>query len=106
MTDFYDGMNPLGLRLDFINCILKLEDLLDPEESGFDDFLGDYTVDCINVSFSDVLFADPNEGNYYLDTLSVAENQAKVLNDIQKDIEDKPRDSTNPDIGCFEYQYE
>ena len=56
--------------------------------------------------FSDVLFADPNEGNYYLDTLSVAENQAKVLNDIQKDIEDKPRDSTNPDIGCFEYQYE
>ena len=106
VTDFYDGMNPLGLRLDFINCILKLEDLLDPEESGFDDFLGDYTVDCINVSFSDVLFADPNEGNYYLDTLSVAENQAKVLNDIQKDIEDKPRDSTNPDIGCFEYQYE
>ena len=80
--------------------------MLDPVDGSFPNFFEDYAFDCINASFSDTLFADVSENIYELDTLSIAEGQAKIISSIQKDFADRERDSTNPDIGCFEYQYE
>jgi hypothetical protein len=106
MSDFIQDGNIFNFNVRFENCVVRVEDILDPEDGAFPNFFDDYTKDCINVSSSDVLFADASENDYHLDTLSVAEEAAKVILSIQKDFADKDRDSTNPDIGCFEYQYE
>lgn len=106
MTDFFGGQSIFGFNVKFDHCIVRVEDILDPEDGSYPNFFEDFTFDCINASFSDVLFEDVSENIYTLDSLSIAEEQAKVIISIQKDIADKERDSTKPDIGCFEYQYE
>ena len=106
MTDFFQGSSLFDFNVRFDHCIVRVEDMLDPVDGSFPNFFEDYAFDCINASFSDTLFVDVSENTYELDTLSIAEERAKIISSIQKDFADRERDSTNPDIGCFEYQYE
>ena len=80
--------------------------MLDPTEGAYPNFFEDFTTDCINAVYGDTLFVSINENDYQLDTLSIAEEAAKVINGISLDLLNRARDATNPDIGCFEYQYE
>ena len=92
----------VGFNYDFKNCIVRVKDLLKPENTP--DFLTK-CKDCINADVRAKLFKKSSEGDYHLDTLSIAEMKALPITNILSDIEGKLRDVQKPDIGCFEYQY-
>ena len=92
----------IGFNYDFKNCIVRVKDLLKPENAP--DFFTK-CKDCINADVRAKLFKKSSEGDYHLDTLSIAEMKALPLTNILSDIEGKLRDVQKPDIGCFEYQY-
>ena len=88
----------------FQNCIVRVDELDD-----FDPFMNffDNCNTCINQTSTEVmLFADIDEDDYHLDTLSIAEGQATPLPGITIDLEANERDNDSPDIGCYEYQYQ
>ena len=85
-------------RLD--NCIVKVDEFDD--EGSFVDFF-DHCTNCINASRDDALFANLNENDFHLDTLSIAEMKAMPIPAIQLDLDGEVRDGMAPDIGCYEY---
>jgi len=88
----------------FDHCVLRVDDLLDPE-MGFPDFF-DNTNEVINADRTDPVFADIEEDDYRPDTLSIVEGKAFPISNINIDLEGNERDPNSPDLGCFEYQYE
>ncbi len=105
ISDFTGGTDPFSLNYFLTNCIVRVDELLDPTKGGFPDFF-DHTESCYNATSADAIFADPGEDDYHLDTLSVAEQKALPLPDFPMDLDGKERDPIVPDVGCFEYQYE
>ncbi len=88
----------------FDHCIVRLKDIL--EADSYPDFLTDCGT-CINNTDRDApLFVDRDDGDYHLDSLSIAEGQAAPIMDILLDLDEEERDPTTPDIGCYEYIYE
>lgn len=103
IADFEPG-NSFYLNYELDHCIVRVDELLDPE-TGFPDFF-DHCNACLTPSTQDALFVDTGEDNYQLDTLSVAEQMAVPVPGISIDLIGKERDPVKPDIGCYEYQYE
>ena len=87
----------------FENCIVGVDDLLTQQDGLFSDFLGTNCNPCIDADRRDILFVDPNEDDYHLDSLSIAIDQGRTIANLDTDLEGNPRDE-NPDIGCFERQ--
>ena len=88
----------------FNNCIVRVKDLLKPDNTP--DFLNN-CKNCINATTTAAgykLFKSTNTGDYHLDTLSLAHNQALVQKNIFIDLDSKVRDAMKPDIGCYEFQ--
>ncbi|MEZ5056208.1 MAG: right-handed parallel beta-helix repeat-containing protein [Saprospiraceae bacterium] len=94
--------NNAGFDYNFENCIVKVRELLDPDKGGFPDFFQN-CIPCINATSQDILFENPSEDDYHLDSLSIAEKQAIPIPGIGFDLEGVVRDNATPDIGCFEY---
>jgi hypothetical protein len=106
LTDFTGerGQNSLYMDYSFQHCIVRVNELTDAN-LGFPDFFT-HCEPCINANSQQALFADPNEDDYHLDTLSIAEGVAIPFPGILIDLEGTERDAQKPDIGCFEYKYE
>ena len=85
----------------FENCIVRVDELT--EQMGFENFFN-FCNPCQNGDNEDVIFFDPNEDDYHLDTLSLAEERAEAIS-IDIDLDGFIRDNTKPDLGCYEYQY-
>ena len=98
-----DPTDIVGFNYSFENCILRVDDLLMPE--NFPDFF-DNTVGTINADRDAVVFIDENADDYHLDTLSIAENVALSIPALDLDLDTEMRDPLTPDIGCYEYQYD
>lgn len=96
--------DPAYLQYSFDHCIVRVDELLDPN-TGFPDFF-DHCNECLTPTTQEALFADSSEDDYHLDTLSVAEQKALPINGIPFDLDGKERDPVMPDIGCYEYIYE
>ncbi|MCC6723137.1 MAG: right-handed parallel beta-helix repeat-containing protein [Saprospiraceae bacterium] len=103
LNDFERG-NDFYLDYYFDHCIVRVDDLLDPN-TGFPDFF-DHCNACLTPTTQEALFADINEDDYHLDTLSVAEKMAVPVPAILFDLLGNERDAATPDIGCFEYKSE
>ena len=92
-----------GFNYSFENCIVRVDEIVD--EDATPDFFDNCTP-CIpeaGTSNSDViLFKNPNENDFRLDSLSIAEAFASPISNITEDIEGNLRDRTTPDAGCFE----
>ncbi|MCO6493077.1 MAG: right-handed parallel beta-helix repeat-containing protein [Phaeodactylibacter sp.] len=104
LSDLYAGQNPNAFDVEFRNCIVRVDRLLDQQDGLYADFFEKQCATCINATRDDALFADPNEDDYHLDTLSIAEGMALPIPGIETDLEGNMRDEAAPDIGCFEYQ--
>ena len=101
---FNATMDNTSFNYNFTNCIVRVKDLLKPENTP--DFLKNCT-NCINATSTTAgykLFKSTNSGDYHLDTLSLAHNQALAQKNILIDLDTKNRDAVKPDIGCFEFQ--
>ena len=92
-----------GFNYEFKNCVVRVREIL--EDDQYPNFLTD-CENCINAEPTDALFAEVDEDNFHLDTLSVAETNAIPIFGIDLDLDGEERDGENPDIGCFEYVYE
>lgn len=88
-----------SFKYKFSHCIINAEELLD--ENNFPNFLNE-CENCIVPKPNDALFVDRFKYDLHLDSLSIANGKAKVIQQINKDIEGVDRNRTNPDIGCFE----
>lgn len=107
LFDISGGTDENLFDVSFENCIVKVNDLLTSQEGLFGNFFNEECESCINGTREDVLFVDPSEDDYRLDTLSIAEGQAIPItspNVIAIDLEGNMRDNDTPDIGCYEYQ--
>ena len=100
LDDYTLGTEPELLNYMLNNCIVRVDELLDPDQ--YPNFF-DNCEDCITVDDRDTLFLNIDGDNYSLDTNSVAEMKALPINTIESDILGAIRDATNPDIGCYEF---
>lgn len=83
----------------FENCLVKVDRLLD--DNNHPDFFN-YCMDCYDHTVGEKLFLDQNKNDFRLDTMSVALGKARPIF-VMEDIDGKPRKTTNPDPGCFEF---
>lgn len=105
LSDISEGKDPLLYNIKFEDCIVRVQELLGFNNGQYANFLEDQCNPCLNATRNDKVFADPNEDDYHLDSLSVAIGQAKPIDFprvINIDLEGKMRDANNPDIGCYE----
>ena len=56
LADFTFGMDPQAFDINFDRCIVRVDDLLDPEEGGYPNFLEEQCADCFNATTFDALF--------------------------------------------------
>lgn len=93
-----------GAELDynFTNCIVRVDELLDPDKGGHPDFFS-FCSPCTNSDSDDVLFKSIEDNDYHLDTLSVAEGKGIPISGLDADLDGVLRDGTSPDIGCYEF---
>lgn len=93
--------NQAAFDYNFENCIVRVDDLL--EEMDTPDFF-DHCIPCQpgrgegNV----ILFKDPSENDYTLDSLSIADGFAAPILGLTIDNIGERRDENIPDAGCFE----
>ena len=102
--DFADGLHkeePSVFQINFQNCAVRLEEL--DKAVDYQDFFTNYCDNCIELKREDVLFADVDENDFHLDSLSVVEQKAIPIPTIPFDLDGKMRDGSNTDIGCYEY---
>lgn len=105
LSDISQGQSPALFNVQFQNCIVRVDELLKEQNGLYKDFLGKQCLSCINGNGQDKLFKNPNDDDYRLDSLSIAEGKAIPV-DLPRpvfiDLEGKQRDTNNPDIGCYE----
>jgi hypothetical protein len=99
LIDGVGEQDPSFFKYRFENCIEKIDELVD--EGGHPDFF-DFCDPCINGTRDDLVFIDPDEKDFHLDSLSIAIEQAKPILAISKDIDGNDRDPERPDVGCYE----
>jgi hypothetical protein len=106
ITDFTgnQGQDVLNMNYQLSHCLVRVDELLDAM-TGYPDFF-DHCDPCFTLPAQEALFANPNEDDFHLDTLSFAEGKALPLPGIPTDLEGNARDAAMPDLGCFEYQDE
>lgn len=102
MADVTGRQNPAMFNVSFQNCVVRVDELLRQQGGRYADFLSTMCVPCTNGMAASKVFEDPNRGNYYLDSLSIALGVAKPLPAVTIDLENRPRDPANPDAGCLE----
>lgn len=103
LDDGFDGEQADMFNIQFQDCIVRVDDLLEADEGAYSNFFVEQCSPCINGERNDILFVGPNEDDYHLDSLSIAIDVAASLPGIMTDLENNTRD-TSPDIGCYEYQ--
>lgn len=99
LLDGVGEQDPTFFRYRFLNCIVRVEELLD--EGGHPDFF-DFCNPCINGDNETLVFSDPDINDYHLDSLSIAIEVARPIININKDLEGNDRDPDRPDAGCYE----
>jgi hypothetical protein len=99
LNDGVGAQDPTFFRYRFLNCLVRVDELLD--EGGHPDFF-EFCNPCLNGDGSAVVFTDPDENDFHLDSLSVAIELAKPVININRDLEGNERDPDRPDAGCYE----
>lgn len=104
LSDFTAGAEPNQFNIVMNNCVVRVNELLDIDKGGYPDFFTTICQNCVEGTSFDLLFEDPNEDDYHLDSLSVAIGVGIPISGIGDDLEGQLRDGQHPDAGCFERQ--
>lgn len=101
LFDITDGMEAGFFDYQFNNCIVTVDELLEP--MAFPNFF-DNCSSCDNITRDDTLFLNLLEYDHHLDTMSIAIDKGVFLPSVPLDIEGLPRDPAGVDLGCYELQ--
>ncbi len=102
LSDITQRQNPAMFNVNFRDCVVRVDELLTRLSGRYSDFLSTMCNPCTNGASNSRVFKDPNKGDYYLDSLSIALGKARPLPQITIDLENRRRDAVSPDAGCFE----
>ncbi len=91
---------PNIMNFDFQNCIVRVDELIESE--NYPTFFQD-CPSCITYMSGDSLFLNEDALDFSLDTMSIAEEKAISIQNIDIDILGNFRDISTPDIGCYEF---
>ena len=105
LADIFQGDEPGFYNVTISNSVVRtdqrfLDNLSIPVPA--ERFFEDVCRNCYNLQFSDPLFASLTDDDYQLDSLSVAQNQARFLNNLPVDLLGVERDRSTPDAGAYE----
>ncbi len=100
LLDAVGDQDPSFFQYRFENCVVRVDELVD--EGNHPAFF-DFCDPCLNGDAESALFVDADEWDYHLDSLSIAQEQARPLVTIRRDLEGNDRDPESPDAGCYEY---
>ena len=98
LTDL-NPKEPLYFQTSFTNCYIKAEELLTAK--NYPKFF-EICTGCIQAKSKDTVFLNVSKQDFRLDTMSIAGNKAKPLNNVPFDILGVKRDVVTPDMGCYE----
>lgn len=102
VVDFTGG-EPGFMDFTFDHCLVRVFDLL--RENSYPNFM-DECNNCLNYQLFEPLFLDLSNGDYRLDSLSIATGLANPIPNITTvDINENPRHTSAPDVGCFESEF-
>lgn len=101
LADVSGGQTPGFFNIGFENCVVRVDQLLTQQNGLYAGFIGNQCIPCINGDRNTKLFIDPTMGDYHLDSLSVAIDQAKAIPGIDVDLTGATRGAL-PDVGCYE----
>jgi hypothetical protein len=90
---------PQEIDYQFNNCVFRIREIL--TQGNYQNFLSK-TQNCIQGTSLDRLFVKPDNDDYHLDSLSIADGKALPYPNINVDLENVNRDAVKPDVGCFE----
>ncbi len=90
---------PQEIDYQFNNCVFRIREIL--TQGNYQNFLSK-TQNCIQGTSLDRLFVKPDNDDYHLDSLSIADGKALPFPNINVDLENVNRDAVKPDVGCFE----
>ena len=104
-ADGFSGMEPSQWNVLLTNSVVRtnevfLSELAIPEPA--EAFYTEVCQGCYNLTFGDPLFADLNADDYQLDSLSVALDLGRRLNNLPLDILGNERNRDTPDAGAYE----
>lgn len=102
LADVTGRQNPAMFNVNFSDCVVRVDELITRQGGRYADFLSTMCNPCTNGAAASRVFKDPNRGDFYLDSLSIAIGKARPLPTITIDLEDRLRDPAAPDAGCFE----
>lgn len=98
--DDIDEEDNNDLRYFFDNCVLRIDELIEP--ALFPNFFENAT-DIVNHDADDTLFIGLDSLNFQLDTMSIARDAGQYISTLPIDKEGVMRSNTSPDAGCFEF---
>ncbi len=104
LGDIFGGENDEFFNVNILNSVVRVDQLLSQQDGLYNDFFETICRNCVNGDFSAPLFANENEDDYHLDSLSIAIQRAQPIPAIPLDLERKMRDPVEPDAGALEYQ--
>ncbi len=107
LSDIAQGQDPALFNIRFEHCVVRVRDLLTANNNRYANFLTSQCMPCLNGTRDTRVFADPGKNDYRLDSLSIAQGQARPIEfprAITIDLVGNPRDRDKPDIGCYERQ--
>ena len=96
VIDVGEGMDPDLFSLTLDHTLVKVTD-------ENENYPASSCVECIEQTDQPV-FLDVFSDDYTLDTVSVARGAGTFISDLALDLLGLPRDTDNPDLGCFEFQ--
>jgi hypothetical protein len=103
LLDILEGEEPDAFDLRFSHSLVRVDDLLSVQDSLYKDFFETICNPCTSLDFFDPLFADINEDDFRLDSMSLAIGEALPIPGLTLDRVANPRDPDEPDSGAYEY---
>ena len=107
LIDIAGGGQPELFDVKFQNSVVRVDELLEQRDGLYAGFFETICTNCLNSTRTDPLFANADEDDYHLDSLSIAIGVAAPViapSPVLYDLEGNRRDQQNPDAGCFEKQ--
>ena len=105
LSDSFQRENAAAFDLEISNTVVRPGATFLTEDGGrYADFYSTICQACYPLEPGDLLFLNPGDDDYRLDSLSVARDLGTFLPELPMDLNGNQRDTDTPDAGALEWQ--